>query len=290
MKQALEALKSYLAAIRSGPVRDPGRVAALLSACWSDLAGDKRGVTARQVSAHTEKMVWHPPRLMFEIRRHGAASSSSTDGETQSWTVDTDAASAAESDALDEILRSMPAKRLIEAGIPPSVLKWWLHRVAEALSERVDHSQRKLERDKTKSLADRCLSLAKDIQDADEPPELIWPQNYAEWRALPKLLAHFARMWKLAHVRPPSKPIAAIPVFINFVKATTRREYYPEIAYLLYAINEIPQYRHRRAAPSARNLGQMMHRDRKKFNAYGAATKYSDILWLAAGIKPSRNQ
>jgi hypothetical protein len=225
---------------------------------------------------------WNPPRLTFDVKE------SRIDNGT--WKIDIASRSVTTpSDVVfQKILKSEDAKKLTER-LNPRMVKWWLRRVAEAPSERRDNHRLKRQRDRAKYLARDCLLLAKAIRDAGEPPEaeLLWPENLPDWRALPKMLAYYARMWKFASAPPKfSNWLPAIPAFIEAVKAITGREHYSEIAYMLNAIDA--QFRPGASAHrGARNLGQMVYRDRKKHDAFMRELEKTRILIDDSGISPS---
>ena len=271
MSPALKTLKSHLAAMPTGKVNDPSKVAALLSACWDELIGDTRGILALQVPTLAENMKWNPPNLIFDMKWRLRGSSYS-----DSWSVNTDKGSVASaSDAdFDALLEKKPARDLIAAKLDPTTLRSWLRFIAEVLSKKY----REQARQRAKSLAARCIRLAEEIQQTDSPPVGFGIIDIR--RALPDSLATFGHRWpqiyKPRHLsgRVFDSRREEIFSFLRVVKEITGRDHYREIAYLLNAINGIPRYRHPRRVPwNERMLAQMAYRDRERVKAIVADAK-----------------
>jgi hypothetical protein len=59
-----------------------------VSPSWDVLAGDDGGMTRSKLHGRMEAVSWNPPKLTFDIERHGATVLGSSWAEVQEWTVD----------------------------------------------------------------------------------------------------------------------------------------------------------------------------------------------------------
>ena len=86
----LEELRRYLASLPRGAVAESDKLDDLLSGCWNRFVGsDEAAMTADKVE-RMESVRWDPPRLTFEVERHGALVMGSTKAERHRWTLDMD--------------------------------------------------------------------------------------------------------------------------------------------------------------------------------------------------------
>jgi hypothetical protein len=91
---AIGALSNYLVSLPTGPVNDTGYLEGLVANCWDELTGeDERGkgaggMKAHKVSKRMECVRWEPPKLTFQIERHGGFVLGSSRAEIQRWTLD----------------------------------------------------------------------------------------------------------------------------------------------------------------------------------------------------------
>lgn len=82
-------LRFFLASVAPGPVADKETVERMLCSCWDELDGSGfGGMTARKLLYRTEKLLWKPPILGFQIERHGAAVAGSVYAHVQTWQID----------------------------------------------------------------------------------------------------------------------------------------------------------------------------------------------------------
>lgn len=93
----LQLLRDFLSTSPQGIVaRDQyDEIGWLLGLCWDQLVGgNEGGMKAEKLSGRIENIKWSPPRLAFEIERHGGAFLGSKRAEMQEWTVDVEHGSA----------------------------------------------------------------------------------------------------------------------------------------------------------------------------------------------------
>jgi len=82
-------LLRYLEARKPGPISDTETLEDLLSACWAEFEGwNQGGMMPYKLHGRMENVSWDPPRLCFDIERHGATALGSTTAELQPWAVD----------------------------------------------------------------------------------------------------------------------------------------------------------------------------------------------------------
>lgn len=331
---ALETLKRHLAGLPPGRIEDVRRVAGLLQPCWDELIGDTRGLLPLQVPTwvtNANNMHWNPPRLRFEMKwkwgRHTGADLFTVDVETGSLTAENDA-------VFDKIVNSPPAQKLIAAKLDAITLRSFVRAIAEVPSK--EHESPERNHDRAKSVARRCLNLAKAIDKANarlaatspaqqaqrrtrresmakrflslatairdasydlpawisgpEIDELNWITGGLEsWAQSPEppaantgrqddiplawSLRHFAETWNTINKRRLSKRVAdpRAVVILNFMRVVnyiTGSPHYEQVAHLLYAINEIPRYRHAREKPrDADGLREMAYEERETLKA-----------------------
>lgn len=90
MSDALQELRDLMASTPSREVGDRDAIEKLLSKCWEEIAGTQGGMKGEKLLRRTANMNWQPPRLTFEIERHGATVQGSSRAEIQTWDVDVD--------------------------------------------------------------------------------------------------------------------------------------------------------------------------------------------------------
>jgi hypothetical protein len=89
--EALRELTDLLTAQEAGPVEPEtaGVITELLSECWDQFAGHQAGgMESDKLLTRTTAMTWNPPRLVFEIERHGLRALGSVYDEIQRWCID----------------------------------------------------------------------------------------------------------------------------------------------------------------------------------------------------------
>jgi hypothetical protein len=90
--QTLIDLQQLLAGRDRGRISDPdiaAKVENLLANCWDEMHGwSEKGMEPYKLIGRTENLYWHPPSLLFDIARHGAAALGSIYAEVQEWVVD----------------------------------------------------------------------------------------------------------------------------------------------------------------------------------------------------------
>jgi len=85
----LSNLRTYLARVPSGPIKDSTQLAFLLASCWEELSVTRSGgMQPHKLPERMEDVTWDPPILTFQIERHGATVQGSVYAEVQIWNVD----------------------------------------------------------------------------------------------------------------------------------------------------------------------------------------------------------
>ena len=88
-------LRDHLRSLSPGAISDVETLERLLARCWHDLDGaDDQAMEASKLHGRLEAPHWKPPRLTFQVERHGGTVRGSTRAEVQSWEVDVDAETA----------------------------------------------------------------------------------------------------------------------------------------------------------------------------------------------------
>ncbi len=72
----------------AAPTPPTSEIETHLARLWDTLAGDDGGMVGRKLHGRMEAVVWNPPKLTFNIERHGATVLGSGRAEVQKWTVD----------------------------------------------------------------------------------------------------------------------------------------------------------------------------------------------------------
>lgn len=95
MSASLQALRDHLSALAPGPIGVPSAtLVSLLVQTWDGLRGSDAESTAANKLDRIEEVEWSPPRLTFQLERHGATVNGSSRAHLHDWTVDVEAATA----------------------------------------------------------------------------------------------------------------------------------------------------------------------------------------------------
>jgi hypothetical protein len=82
-------LRAYLDSVSPGGVPDPGKLEGLLGQCWDGFdRGEAEGMSGSKLRGRVQNLRWDPPRLFFEIERHGGTVLGSSRAERHEWNVD----------------------------------------------------------------------------------------------------------------------------------------------------------------------------------------------------------
>jgi hypothetical protein len=130
-----ENLRKFLGKMQPGPITDAGELEPLLARCWHEFPGDYGGMRGHKLLSRMEAVFWEPPRLVFEIERHGAVVLGSSRAEVQRWVVDVDNMTAVCESVRHRQLYPMQARlkveplaeeiaKLVVAGKKDDRLKW----------------------------------------------------------------------------------------------------------------------------------------------------------------------
>ena len=83
-----DALQAYLDEQGAGLLERNDTLVQLLQSCWMEFDGSSNEGMYRSKLSRLEIPEWGPPRLKFQIMRHGRTVQGSTRGEIQHWTLD----------------------------------------------------------------------------------------------------------------------------------------------------------------------------------------------------------
>lgn len=81
-------LKTYLRGLPPGPVNDKPKLIELLTAAWESLEGMDSEKTYCWKLSRLETPIWDPPKLSFDLERHGGTVLGSTRAEVHHWEID----------------------------------------------------------------------------------------------------------------------------------------------------------------------------------------------------------
>lgn len=90
----LDALRTFLRPLPTGPVMDEAGLTAALAAAWPSLGDSSETAMAAFKVRRLEAPSWKPPLLAFDLERHGATVLGSSRAEVQVWTVNVEAGTA----------------------------------------------------------------------------------------------------------------------------------------------------------------------------------------------------
>jgi hypothetical protein len=154
---------------------------------------------------------------------------------------------------LDEILEDDYAKtafdKLVKNGAQQEHLKTLLRSIADlpekTRSDRRKAKCRRVERRNVLALANKARRLATQIEDVGNAGpmviRLVSPELHEQLVNTPKLLRRFAEAWVEAHEGPRGQAISernwAIISLLEFIRRTTKKPHYREVADLLDAID-----------------------------------------------------
>ncbi len=85
----MQRLFGFLATLPEGKVADPTELSSVLADHWEDFSGYcAERMDGDKLYRRMENAVWKPPKLTFQIERHGAFCLGSTRAELHAWEVD----------------------------------------------------------------------------------------------------------------------------------------------------------------------------------------------------------
>jgi hypothetical protein len=129
--EAVDLLRAHLASISPGRIDDTRRLEELVAESWQAFAGSESGgMEPYKVQGRMESVSWAPPRLTFEIERHGATVLGSTMAERQEWELDIDTLEAS---------CSVVGRRLVRKRQQPPDVRWIAEKIFRCISDRQDH-------------------------------------------------------------------------------------------------------------------------------------------------------
>jgi len=86
----LSALREFLSRCRPGKISGVDELVTVLAQCWDQFDGAAQEGMAADKLDRVEDVEWDPPKLRFQIERHGGTVKSSSRAELQRWTVNLD--------------------------------------------------------------------------------------------------------------------------------------------------------------------------------------------------------
>jgi hypothetical protein len=104
-------LRAFLDSVSPGRVPNPGKLEGLLGQCWDEFdGGEAEGMSGSKLCGRMRNVRWDPPRLSFEIERHGGTVLGSSRAERHHWNLDLVSRTAVYSRVGHRQLRPMAAR------------------------------------------------------------------------------------------------------------------------------------------------------------------------------------
>jgi len=185
-EQELTQLIDFLSTVPKGIVNDEtkAKLIPILNACWYDFQYRNEGKMEAYKLTRMAEPLWVPPKLIFEIERHGATALGSSRAEIQQWVINIETREADVNPVGHRQIYKIQAKfdvkpiadelaKKIQKGKKDPRLKW------SSTGSEMDLSSNILPRSSKKTMEGRRKRLSFALEERLEP--LGWESNGSWW-------------------------------------------------------------------------------------------------------------